>query len=258
MDCTISPPPIADVIISRYEQTQFPKFRVIFEPSTTNTLLKFVAQPPEEATRAVVIENGSDKDITALRYRWIMTLDAGDVRISTSSYDSYMVDVYRPVLKRQDRMLVSVSSSVQESFIDHALSGGGGIGSGRGGRGLPVGVVALRFEIDLILFEDGELAGSDTGKYALELQCRKPAAEFVAKQIRLAEAEGRDAKPVLSALAQVPHLRDDFLASCTQQYAADFLRHENIGQRREGLLRHLENRPVLPKFYRRDHGGNPR
>jgi hypothetical protein len=168
-----------------------------------------------------------------------------------------MVDVYRPVLKRQDRMLVSVSSSVQESFIDHALSGGGGgIGSGGSRRGLPVGVVALRFEIDMILFEDGELAGLDMGKYAAELQCRKLAAEFVAKQIRLADAEGRDPKPVLSALAEIPHLRDDLLAHWTKHYANDFLRHESMGLKREGLLHHLENRPVLPKFYRRDRSEN--
>ena len=107
-------------------------------------------------------------------------------------------------------------------------------------------------KIDMILFEDGQLAGADTGKFTAELQCRKPAAEFVAKQIRLADAKGRDPKPVLSALAEVPHLRDDFLANSTKHYAADFLRHEGIGLRREGLLRNLENRPVLPKFYRRD------
>lgn len=95
-----------------------------------------------------------------------MTLGAGDVRNSTFSSDSYMVDLFRPVLKRQDRMLVSVSSSVQESFIDHALSGGGGIGSGSGRKAFPAGVVALRFEIDMILFEDGELAGSDIDGYA--------------------------------------------------------------------------------------------
>ena len=81
----------------------------------------------------------------------------------------------------------------------------------------------------MILFEDGELAGSDTGKFAAELQCRKPAAEFVAEQIRLADAEGRNAKPVLSALAQVPHLRDDFLAKCTRRYSAEFLRHGSMG-----------------------------
>ena len=79
MEFTITPSPVTEVIVCRYDQTQFPKFRVIFEPPATDNLVKIVAQPPEEAARAVVIENGSDKDITALRYRWIMTLGAGDV-----------------------------------------------------------------------------------------------------------------------------------------------------------------------------------
>jgi hypothetical protein len=67
-------------------------------------------------------------------------------------------------------------------------------------------VTSLRFEIDMLLFADGELAGPDTDKFAAELRGRKPAAEFVAKQIRLAEAEGRDVTPVLSALAEIPSL----------------------------------------------------
>ena len=108
MEFTISPTPIPEVIVSRFDQTRYPKFRSVFEPPVADTLMKIVAQPPEEATGAVVIENGSEKDITALRYRWIMTLDARDVRASTVSSDSYRADVYRPVLKRQDRMLVSV------------------------------------------------------------------------------------------------------------------------------------------------------
>lgn len=77
----------------------------------------------------------------------------------------------------------------------------------------------------MLLFADGELAGLDAEKFAVKLACRKPAAEFVAKQIRLAQAENRDVIPLLSALAEAPYLRDDFLAKWTRYYAADFLRH---------------------------------
>lgn len=125
---------------------------------------------------------------------------------------------------------------------------GGGITSVRPS---PLGLKSLRLEIDMLLFSDGEIAGQDTERYAAELNCRKPAAEFIAKQVRAAESERRDVTPVLSALAQVPHLRDDYLAYWTQHYASWYLRsvrHEIV---QGAALRHLENRPTLPKFYRR-------
>lgn len=45
-------------------------------------------------------------------------------------------------------------------------------------------VIELSFEIQLVLFADGEIAGPDPDGFATELPCRKPAAEFVAEQIR--------------------------------------------------------------------------
>ena len=103
----------------------------------------------------------------------------------------------------------------------------------------------------MLLFAEGELAGRDKDKFAAEPACRKPAAEFIAKQIRLAQAENRDVTPVLSAFAEAPYLRDDFLAKWTRHYAADFLRHMGDEFTREARLRHLESRPTLPKFYHR-------
>jgi hypothetical protein len=122
------------------------------------------------------------------------------------------------------------------------------------------GVVLLRLEIDMLLFADGEIAGPDSSKFAAELITRKPVAEFVARQIRLAEAEHRDIAPVLSALAEVPcfgrpgHAQADPLVHWTRRYAREYLRAagRKIGNvdMREAKLRHLESRPALPKFYR--------
>jgi hypothetical protein len=249
MEFSITPSPQPEIFVQKYDAAHYPKFHDVFE---TDSVLGALNQDPKEAVWAVVIENDSDRDLTALRYRYISTLEDGKEQNHTHSSDSYMVDVFRPVLKRADRALITRSTQVHESVIDHVRGGGGLIGGGvRGARPLDR-VVQLRFEIDFILFEDGEIAGPDKNKYAFELQSRKPAAEFVAKQIRLAEAEGRDVTPVLSALAEVPHLRDDFLADCTQDCARDFLRDMHDDRRRAMRLRHLENRPTLPKFYRRE------
>jgi hypothetical protein len=89
----------------------------------------------------------------------------------------------------------------------------------------------------------------------------KTRSRIYAKQIRLAEAEGRDVTPVLSALADAPYLgglgraQGDLLFHWVRHYAKDFLHgmHRKLGEfaMREAKLRHLENRPDLPKSYRR-------
>ena len=105
------------------------------------------------------------------------------------------------------------------------------------------------FGIDLLLFADGELAGSDPDRFALELQCRKRAADFVTQQIRAAASEGREAVPVLAALRDVPHLHDDALARTVSHFARESLRRP--AHAFEAALEYLESRPELPEFYRR-------
>jgi len=119
----------------------------------------------------------------------------------------------------------------------------------------------MTFEIDFVLFDDGEFAGADPDRYGLTLQCRKRAAEFIAKQIRSAMSEGRDVTPVLQALAEVPSFgglgrgQGDPLVHWTRHYAREYLHaiSHRVGtfDMREAKLRHLENRPDLPQFYRR-------
>jgi hypothetical protein len=121
---------------------------------------------------------------------------------------------------------------VDEALIDHVGAGGGFIGSGlvttQMSRSLPA-IVELSFEIDFLVLEDGETAGPDSDQYAVELHCRKPAAEFIAKQMRLAMAESRDLTPVLSALADIRcfgNLRrtpGDRLVQWTRHYAREYL-----------------------------------
>ena len=263
MNFTVGPSPSSEVFLSRFDTDLFPKFRIIFEGPSSGRSLEFLALPSDEAEQAVVMENRSDKDITALRYYWVMTGEDGKARKRTVSSDSYMVDVYHPVLKRGDRKLICQGGTVDETLVDHVLGGGGMMGArfARGPESMH-GVVSLRLDIDMLLFADGEIAGLDTTKFAAELRSRKPAAEFVAKQIRLAQAEDRDMTPVLSALVEMPCLgrpgaaQGDPLVHWTRHYARQYLqairqKSENFDMR-EARLRHFENRPTLPRFYRRD------
>jgi hypothetical protein len=112
-----------------------------------------------------------------------------------------------------------------------------------------------------LLFADGEINGPDPDKYAQELRCRKPAADFVIKQIRMAKAEGRDANPILSALAEAPSLgrvgsaQGDPYVHWTKLFAGQCLRlmKRSIGtDPLESYLRYLENYTAPPTFFRRE------
>jgi hypothetical protein len=95
------------------------------------------------------------------------------------SSDSYMVDVFRPVLAPGDRKLISRSTNLDESLIDHVMRGGGCVGGGVSmGRSLRDDAEELIFSIDLLVFDDGEIAGPDPDHYVSDLHFRKPAAEF--------------------------------------------------------------------------------
>ncbi len=114
----------------------------------------------------------------------------------------------------------------------------------------------ITFQIELLVFADGEIAGPDPGRYAAELQGRKRAAEYVAKHVRFAKLEERDPTPVVVALRDMPHLGNDLLAHLVCEYARTYLRQSAMPvgsvDWTEAALKHLENRPTLPKFYRID------
>jgi hypothetical protein len=258
MDFAISPSPTHQVVFSRYDAALFPKFKSVFEQVRDQGAFNLLAQPPEEAARALAMENRGDKDVTALRYDWVMTNSDGNVTKRTVSYDSYLLEEYHAVLPAKGRKLISRLGAVDESLIDHVLAGGGVIAGSVGSRDAMIGVTSLVFTVDMLLFADGEVVGPDTGKFTVELRCRRRAAEFVAKQIRLAEAESRDVTPVLSALAEIPvtrnrlHRQDDFVTSWTRRYASEYLRalHHKNDFLRAATLRRLENHAMLPKYYR--------
>jgi hypothetical protein len=263
MDFTVGLSPSPVVVISRYDAVLFPKFRFIFEEPSSDRRFQRLAQGPDEANTSVVMENRANKDVTALRYYWVVTDENGSEKKHGASSDSYTADVYDPVLRAGDRKLICRRNTVDESLVEHVLGGGGTISVRfESRREPPVSVSSLRLEIDMLLFADGGMAGPDTDDFAAELRCRKTAALFIAKQIRLAEAEGRDVTPVLTALAEMPrfgrprYAREDPMVHGIERYAREYMwamRHRAF-DRLAAQLRHLENRPMLPKFYRRESG----
>jgi len=258
----VIPSPCPDVVITPFDEARHPAFKEIFESQSEDSRLRHFVRDPAEIPLTLVLDNRSEKAITGLSYRWRKLDGAGKIYNHTASSDSYFVDVFRAIAEPGSRHLIGPSGSLDEAMLDHVLAGGSCIHGRISSSYRPQAeIVEVTFEIDLVVFADGEIAGPDPDRFAALLQCRKRAAEFVARQVRLADAEGRDAIPVISALAEFPHLgrpghgQYDPLVHMTVEFAREYLRrvqHE-IGGRdmREVELRRLENRPELPKFYRR-------
>jgi hypothetical protein len=258
----IQPSPSEHLSLACYDEAAFPKFRRIFEQAPPESPLSLVARDPSEASAAIVLENRSNKALTALYYCWELLEESGKRRPQRVCNDSYLVDVYQAIATPHSRLLISPWASVDETLLEHLEAGGGvAVVEARTSSRAADEVVEARFEIDFVLFEDGEIAGPDPQRYVAQLTSRKPAAEFIARQVRLAIAENRDVTPVLSALAEIPCLsrreqvQGDPLVHWVRHYAREylaFMRRQISGvDWRESGLRHLENRPKLPAFYRR-------
>src|SRR5581483_6846809 len=224
MQFSFVPSPSPDAVLSRYDAERFPMFQCLFESVEADSPLVGLSRDPRQAEFALVLENKSQKDITALRYRWTLTKLGEHVPPSICSSDSYLVGGYHPVLAAGERKLINPSGSINQSFVEHVKGGGGHIGSGHSGGSRDFcDATEMIFSIDLILFSDGEIAGPDPDRYSSELRCRKPAAEFVAKQVHLADAEERDPAPVLKALAEIPRQKTDTLVEWVHTYARQYL-----------------------------------
>jgi hypothetical protein len=258
----VVPSPTPSLALRRYEKSLFPVFDQLFETPSPSSPMRHLALDPQEASFALILENQSEKPISAWSFHWQMTDTTGKQRSHTMNNDSYEAAIFRPVADTGSRHLISPSRGVSEAFLNHVIEGGGFIGGSSFTTNRSLSEIAeVTFEIHLIVFDDGEIVGPDPNGYCTELQGRKRAAEFVARQIRIAREQGRDVTPILNALVEAPSLggvgssQGDPLFDSVRRYARDYLRHINrkIGDTDmgEARLRYLENRPTLPKFYRR-------
>jgi ribosomal protein L15E len=112
MEFSVSDSPSVNVEVRRYDPALFPKFRVLFEQPQDDNPLRLLVQPSEESNFAAVMENHAEKDVTAMRYNCVMTSEDGNVKKHKVSSDSYMVDVYHPVLKTDDRLLICRTTTI--------------------------------------------------------------------------------------------------------------------------------------------------
>ncbi len=93
-----------------------------------------------------------------------MTDTSGRQVTSTTCGDSYAADVFRPVADPDSRHLISPSGCVSQTSVGRILEGGGLLGSVSTANRFDSGLAEVTFEIHLIVFVDGEIAGPDPNK----------------------------------------------------------------------------------------------
>ena len=125
------PSPHPEVAISRYDEALFPEFAALFESTVAPQGLPegFLFDPSEDLT-VVVLENKSEKAITALRYRWNTVDASGTQRTSHTWIDIYSYNETegssrRPAVEPGARKIISRCMIADKSMADSVRNGGG-------------------------------------------------------------------------------------------------------------------------------------
>jgi hypothetical protein len=122
MRFNILPSPTPSIVLHHYEKDLFPVFNHLFAVPSPSPPLQHFARDPQEALVAVILENQSDKPVTAWRFRWQFTDALGRQRSGTMSGDSYAVDVFRPIADPASRHLITPLLSVSLFPFSQAAS----------------------------------------------------------------------------------------------------------------------------------------
>lgn len=240
------PSPTPDIIVSSANRDTLPSF-------ADSTIAKF-------HPASFVITNRSDRSVVGLVVRWAYTDRDGHQRVHKYSSDGFLIPTARIVLSPGKRLLVAPGASLPESL---ALSPHvGSTVDALDGRAVPSMQDAseITVQIDCVIFDDGEVVGPNQSNYDIEIQNRKIAAEQLAKQVRNAQAMGREpisaARQIIEAARErtEPPNQSDTLSLWNIRFAEKLLRSPMP----EAQLKALENMPALPKFYRTpSSGGQP-
>ncbi len=259
LQLNIAASPSADLAIEKYCLERFPEFEDLFAAGDWEVKhpLQHLLRKPSEDQVSLVVHNTSSRDVTILAFRWTFPEPPGRTCASRHASSSYGVNVFRPMIAAGEKILMSpLSECVQESLLAHVKAGGGTVGASfRSSRDqeLPEeGVIG--FVLDLVGFSDGEIAGPDPDRFAAKVQGRKRAAEYVARQIRQAENENRDPRPVLQALIELPHNRDDHFLAAVRSFAVSYMIPTDFPSP-EQRLHNMENLLGPPRFFRKEVNG---
>lgn len=196
---------------------------------------------------AFILTNQSEKAIIALMTHWTFTDAQGAPRDGQINMDSFLQPHSPPVLRPHERLIVAPGA-----FLPERLATAPHVGAkleDMDGRRSPafMGASNIHVTIDLVVFEDGEMAGPNETQYDVKIQNRKIAATRLAEQVRNAIASGYDPKAVLDGILKSAPAYSDSVGLWTQTYAQMLSKSRNLDK----TLEYLEKLPEPPKFYKK-------
>lgn len=196
---------------------------------------------------AFILTNQSDKAIVGLMTLWTFTDSHGFPRTEQVHTDSFMQPRSPVLLVPHARLIVAPGA-----FLPEALAQTPHMGArledmdGRLNRDIN-GATQIKVQVDLVIFEDGEMAGPNETRYDTMIQNRKIAATQIAKQLRNALSNGDDPKITLGHILETAPSQSDSMAVWTHIYAGMLQRSPAL----EKQLHALETLPEPPKFYKK-------
>ena len=233
------PVPIASGITPvPYDPSVHRLFQPTFEQIPNLAQLKYAS---------VVILNTSTRGVTGLRVRWTLIDPVGMESAHVSSSHSYFFSNTAVLIPPNGLLLV-----VPDAFLPEVVV------NGFFGSPPPPKTVdkfraarASRFDIEAIIFEDGEVVGQNALPLVISIQDRRIAADMVLKRAHDAISVGQDPAEALRTWRSGGAAWGSPVARHRSMFVRDLLTTHDFASG----LRFLEQIPRPPKFFRKD--GSP-
>lgn len=231
----VMPSAIPNVTLTQFDEITFPKLSKVFES----------ADGAGMRPAAAVVLNSSDRTILAISVVWVYTDSAGRQTYRSLRSDSFSSPAKRPVAMPHSKLLVTPSMILPESLVDRAFLATT-VSSQREAAAIAASS-AIAVELDLVIFDDGEVDGPDRRHYIAELQARKLAASSVVQDVRSALAKGESSSDVISLLCSAHPEIGNYFEIWKLRFAQRLLRSHNL----QLELNNLEQLPMLPNLHRK-------
>lgn len=221
---------------------------VTIRPATTENLPQLDSvQVRRLHPNAFLLANESDKAIVGLMTRWTFIDRDGYSRTEDVYTDSFMQPRSPVLLAAHARLIAAPGGFLPEGLAQKPHAGARLEDlDGRMSHDI-AGATQIRVQIDVVVFEDGEIVGPNEARYDTFIQNRKIAAAQIAKQMRNALASSDDPRVTLRNILETSPAQSDSMAIATHIYARMLLQAPSL----EKTVQSLEALPEPPKFYRK-------
>jgi len=151
----------------------------------------------------IVLSNQSDVPILAVSAHWTIVGSDGNEQRSRQRCDTFFT-TRRPIVMARAHLMLGPNTCVMENAIPSAA---GVLASEKTILNALASASEVRVVVDGLIFENGELAGTDSASYASEINSRITAAGVVANYTRSALVRGDERSRILVDVATASRSR---------------------------------------------------